>query len=145
MATVVNTAKLLQEIENDRKSINQRIAEFAKQLENELLEKEAAYRYLLKLEGKTPAVLTPLTISTSHSERITRPLSAEVKDKIWAFVGSDFTNADVESVLGKEGIRPRITNELTKLVEQGILECVHVGKGRTPSRFKVKDAGHDLV
>jgi hypothetical protein len=67
-------------------------------------------------------------------------LISEIKDKLWAVTGGEFTNADIESLLGKEGIRPRITNELNKLVDQGILECVQVGAGRTPSRFKVKQA-----
>lgn len=142
MATVIDTEELRQEIEADRKELERLVSELKNKLEAPILEKEAAYRYLIKL-GDNPFIKKGASSLSENTAN--RPLSADIKATLSAFGSSEFTNANVESILGKEGIRPRITNELTKLVDQGILECVHVGTGRTPSRFKVKDIGHDLA
>lgn len=140
MATIVDTEKLRQEIEAERKELERRISELRNELEAPLLEKEAAYRYLVTLGDNKFIQARPINVASALGENIkNRPLIAEIKDLLWVFGDSEFTNAHIEGALGKTGIRPRITNELTKLVDQGILECVHVGTGRAPSRFKVKE------
>lgn len=129
MATIVDLKKMEAEITAEREAFNKLVEEFIRKHEAPILEKEAAYRYLVKL-GDNPFIQAP-------AENIwSRPLNAEIKDAIPKLCGKEFINADIEAILGKEGIRPRITNELNKLVEQGMLECTHKGVGRTPSRFK---------
>lgn len=136
MATIVDTEELRKEIESDRKELERLVSELKNKLEAPILEKEAAYRYLITLEDNK---FIHKASSGSSENIVNRPLSADVKDSLWAFGNSEFTNANVEVILGREGIRPRITSELTKLVDQGVLECVYVGTGRAPSRFKVKE------
>jgi len=147
MATVVDIEALKKEIEADRKEMERLVSERKNELEAPILEKEAAYRYLVKL-GDNPFIQKGRVISASSplGENIpaAQPLSKDIKDVLPLFGDAEFINAQVEMFLGKEGIRPRITNELTKLVDQGFLECTSVGKGRTPSRFKVKNSGQEV-
>ncbi len=144
MATIIDLDELRKEIEEDRKNIAEK---------EEIL--AANIRYLEKKNGKTTSsnqselVLSPSNRPSSLAQLgeniINRTLREDVQDILPAFWGQEFTNANVEAVLGREGIRPRITTELNNLVAQGVLELVSKGQGRTPSVFKVKDAGHESM
>ena len=67
-----------------------------------------------------------------------KTLREKIEEVLPSLGKHDFSNADVEELIGIEGIRPRITMELKKLEEIGKVNCISVGQGRSPSVFKVK-------
>lgn len=130
MSTIIDVEELRREIEEDRKN---------------LAEKEAALagilQYLAKKKGVMPiigGVDVAIVGLGGVGAKMERTLREEIRDILPNFSRQTFNNALIENALKRNGIRPRITQELNNLVEQGILECVSKGQGRTPSVFRVK-------
>lgn len=131
MSIIIDVEELRREIEEDRKN---------------LAEKEAALagilQYLAKKKGVAPiigGVDAAIVGLGSVGAKMERTLREEIRDILPNFSRQTFNNALIENALKRNGIRPRITQELNNLVEQGILDCVSKGQGRTPSIFRIKD------
>lgn len=143
MATI-DLNELRKEIEADRKS---------------LAEKEAVVRFLERREGKKEPspVSAPLADGVIQLGELIpdigkRTLVAEVKDVVSRFGHQEFSVVHVDTVMKQRGLdikgkspRSRIAVALGKLEEDGVLVKTFQGKGNVPNKYKLKEAGEDLV